>query len=58
MTNPYNKALEHTAKQRRAYFLKLYDRGDITQADLAKQAKVSRQRMQWMLKKAREEAQS
>jgi len=55
MTNLYNQSLEATAKSRRAYFLQIYERGGITQAELAKQAKVSRQRMQWMLKKAKEE---
>jgi DNA-binding transcriptional regulator LsrR (DeoR family) len=54
--NTYNQNLERAGRKRRAHFLKLYSKGDVTQAELARKAGVSRARMQWMINKAKEEA--
>ena len=53
--NTYNQNLERAGRKRRAYWLKLYSKGDVTQAELARKAKVSRARMGWMINKAKEE---
>jgi DNA-binding transcriptional regulator LsrR (DeoR family) len=53
--NSYNEQLEAEAKKRRARLLKTYQRGKLTQQQIADHECVSRQRIQWMLKKAKEE---
>jgi len=53
--NTYNKNLERAGRKRRAYWLKLYLKGGVTHAELARKAKVSRARMGWMINKAAKE---
>jgi len=54
--NTYNDQLEAKAKKRRARLLKRYSLGKFTQQQLADHDGVSRQRVGWMLKKAKEES--
>lgn len=56
MKNTHNMKLELAASKRRAKLLQQKISGKKTDNELAAQHKVSRQRIQWMLAKAKKEA--
>jgi len=59
MTNAYNKKQAEIARRRRAMYYRLYVKGKpkgLTQEQLARQFKISQQRMAVMLKQAKEES--